>query len=572
MKFGLRARLGLLLAAFGVLATGLTGWYAYRHARELLVQAAERDLMTTTQMFGRRLSTIFVRISGDARTLAQWNVSQRIAAGSLSSTEQREALADAFVRLLDNNPRYLQVRLIAARDHGQELVRVDRDDRGALRVEGPALQEKGHFPYVFATLQLRRNEIFMSQIGLDHERGSHAAFNRPVMHVAVPVYAEGPEPVGVLVIGVDVTRVYGDLQADIPGYLKLMLANKWGDFLIHPDANQAFAFEQGRRAQMQDTFAQVAPLLDGEKSALMAEGRLGDGHAEAPVLGAFIRLSLVPNETEDDVVLGIAEPLPEILHATRDLGRNVIVLVLCVSGAAILLAWLAARVVTRPLKQMTHQVDDFSRERIIGPLPTQRRDEIGDLARGFEHMQERVLAAMSELADSRERMADRARRDPLTGLHNRIAFAELLDHALATARRNGRAVGLLFIDLDRFKQVNDTHGHAVGDRVLQQTADRLKASVRESDTVGRLGGDEFVVLLEGIDDEADAAHVAQTLIERFREPVRAGEIEVDLGLSIGVSLFPRDGDDVKSLLERADQAMYLSKSGSGNRYSVFGEL
>jgi diguanylate cyclase (GGDEF)-like protein len=108
--------------------------------------------------------------------------------------------------------------------------------------------------------------------------------------------------------------------------------------------------------------------------------------------------------------------------------------------------------------------------------------------------------------------------------------------------------------------------------VLQHTAERLRGSVRESDTVGRLGGDEFVVLLEGVNGEEDAARVAQTLIERFRDPVVAGDVAVELGLSIGIALFPRDGDDVKSLLERADQAMYQSKGESGNRYSVFGEL
>jgi diguanylate cyclase (GGDEF)-like protein len=572
MKFGLRVRLGVLLAAFGVLATGVTGWYAYQQARELLVQAAERDLMGATQMFSRRVSAIFARIAGDTRMLAQWDLSRQVTAAAVPSRQMQDALADAFARLLDNNPRYLQVRLIGARDHGLELVRVDRTRAGTVRVEGDLLQEKAHFPYVFETLKLHRGGVFMSQIGLDHESGSHAAFNQPMLDVACPVYAGGSQPVGVLVVGVDVSRVFGDLQADIPSYLHLLLANEWGDFLIHPDASQAFAFEQGRRARIQDAFPQVEPLLKGGEAPTLAQGPLTEGRNEVQVLGAFMRLSLVPDEVDDDVLLGIAEPLPAIVHATRDLTRNVASLVIGLSVAAILLALLAARVVTRPLKQMTRQVQRFSRERLIGPLPTRRRDEIGELARGFAHMQERVLDAMSELQASRERLADRARRDPLTGLHNRAGFAERLEHAIATARRGDHAVGLLFIDLDRFKQVNDRHGHAVGDLVLQGTAQRLAGSVRESDTVGRLGGDEFVVLLEGIAGEHDAVHVAQTLVQRFQEPVMAGELALEVRISIGISLFPRDGDDVKSLLERADQAMYLSKSGAGNRYSVFGDI
>jgi diguanylate cyclase len=100
----------------------------------------------------------------------------------------------------------------------------------------------------------------------------------------------------------------------------------------------------------------------------------------------------------------------------------------------------------------------------------------------------------------------------------------------------------------------------------------MTATVREADTVGRLGGDEFVILLDTLTDERDAGRVAQALIEQFSEPIMVGDIAIDIGLSIGISMFPEDGLDVSSLMQRADEAMYRSKSGSGNRYSVFGSL
>jgi diguanylate cyclase (GGDEF)-like protein len=571
MKTGLHTRLGLLFAAFGVLATGLTGLYAYQQARVMLVEAAERDLLATTQVFARRMTAVFGRVGADARAAAQLELARRVAGGE-ADAQQRALLTDGFRALLDTNPRYFQIRLIGARDHGLELVRVDRDGAGTVTVEGDALQEKGHFPYVFRTLQLQRGEVFLSKMGIHHEAGSHAALNQPTLNVSSPVVAEDGRPLGVVVIGVDVRRTFDDLRSGIPHHLKLLLANEWGDFLIHPDPTQAFAFDQGRRVLLQETFPAVEPLLRGVAQPVLEQGELSEDGVARPVLGAFVQQRLAPEAREGDVVLGIAEPLDDILQSTHVLGSTMVQIVLAFSAVAIGLAVLAARLVTRPLKQMTREVRRFSAERVIGELPTERGDELGELARGFHEMQRNVRASMAELQASRERLADQARRDPLTGLHNRSGFLDRLEHSLASARRNGHALALLFVDLDRFKRINDRHGHAVGDQALKQAAQRLKTSVREVDTVGRLGGDEFVILLEAVNDERDAGRVAQALIERFAEPIEADGLRIELGLSIGISLFPRDGHDVASLMERADEAMYHSKSEAGNRYSVFGNL
>ncbi len=573
MKYGLRTRLGLLLAAFGVLATGLTGWYAYQQARVLLVEAAERDLVTSTQMFGRRLSAVFARIGADAREVAQLQLAREIAAADGATPAERARLADSFKAMLNTNPRYFQVRLISASQHGLELVRLDRDGAESVAVDGDALQEKAHFPYVFNALQLKRGEVFLSKIGIHHEADSHAALNQPTLNVASPVMGADGKPAGVVVIGVDVNRVFNDLRADIPGYLKLFLANEWGDFLIHPDPSQAFAFDQGRRVLLQDAFPEAEPLLSQPGPPKLVQASLPDRGGDArDVLGAFVRLRLAPDARGGDVVLGIAEPLEDILQSTRVLGRTMLQIVLALSAGAILLAMLAARLVTRPIQQMTREVQRFSSDREVGELPTARDDEIGELARGFQQMQQNVRTSMAELQASREHLADQARRDALTGLHNRAAFIERLEHAIASSRRNGMALAMLFVDLDRFKQVNDRFGHATGDQTLQYVAQLLRRTVREADTVCRLGGDEFVILLESVSDERDAGRVAQALIERFAEPIVVDGAEIDIGLSIGISVYPRDGDDVMSLMRRADEAMYRSKSGSGNRYSVFGNL
>lgn len=569
MRLGIRFRLGALLAAFGVLATGLTGLYSFLQSRELLVRAAEYDLMSATQVFGHRLEHVVNDIGNDARVLAELELTRAIAQAPAADEPRKAALADAFHALLRANPQYFQVRLVSARDHGLELVRVDRDRGGTLRVVDAELQEKGHFPYVFRALPLPRGEVFLSKMGINHETGSHAALNQPTLHASTPVReADGPAH-GLVVVSVDVKRMFADLRADLPSHLKLFLANEWGDFLIHPDPSQTFGFDQGRRVLIQDTFSALAPMLHGTQARTLARAELGPAPDDS-LLGAFVRLPLGREQDRGFVVLGIAEPLTQILSDTRTLGRTVLQIVVAFSAIAIVLAMFASRLVTRPLNLMTRELKRFSRDHRVGELPTSRQDEIGDLARGFDEMQARIASTMAELDASRNHLAHMARHDTLTGLPNRAVFIDRLEHAILSAKRNGGCLAVLFVDMDRFKHVNDTHGHAVGDDALVQSARLLQSAVREVDTVARWGGDEFVILLEAMDQEHEARRVAQALLDRFSRRMQVGDHSIDLGVSIGISLYPRDAFDAAELIQRADEAMYLSKHRDGNRYSVFG--
>jgi diguanylate cyclase (GGDEF)-like protein len=159
--------------------------------------------------------------------------------------------------------------------------------------------------------------------------------------------------------------------------------------------------------------------------------------------------------------------------------------------------------------------------------------------------------------------------DGLTGLANRFTLEARASQCLADARRHHRQAALLFIDLDRLKIVNDTLGHAMGDRVLVDVAQRLTGAVRESDIVARLAGDEFVVFLNDVHTVADAATVAAKLVALLAEPSRIEQHEIRAAASIGVSLFPDDGDDVPTLLRNADTAMYSAKSLGGNAFRFF---
>ncbi|AFL74876.1 EAL domain-containing protein [Thiocystis violascens] len=180
-----------------------------------------------------------------------------------------------------------------------------------------------------------------------------------------------------------------------------------------------------------------------------------------------------------------------------------------------------------------------------------------------------VFRDISHLKRSEEKLEYLAHHDPLTGLPNRSLFQARLEQCLQRAARHQRQVGLLFLDLDRFKIVNDTLGHSIGDGLLQQVAETLSKQVRAADTIARLGGDEFVIILEDIPAARFAANFAERLMTAFSQPFNVEGHELFITASMGISLYPQDGEEIDALVRHADIAMYQSKNGGRNGFSFF---
>jgi diguanylate cyclase (GGDEF)-like protein len=175
------------------------------------------------------------------------------------------------------------------------------------------------------------------------------------------------------------------------------------------------------------------------------------------------------------------------------------------------------------------------------------------------------VAAAIERKQTHTRLQHLAQHDALTGLPNRELFHDRLQTALARARREHSRLALLYIDLDRFKQVNDALGHAAGDLLLREVGLRLRQCVRESDTIGRIGGDEFLVLLPTIDQPADAARVAAKIRHALNRPFELDGELASISSSIGIAVCPEHGDGKQELIQRADRAMYAAKQRGGDR-------
>ncbi|HZX30428.1 MAG TPA: EAL domain-containing protein [Rhodocyclaceae bacterium] len=182
-----------------------------------------------------------------------------------------------------------------------------------------------------------------------------------------------------------------------------------------------------------------------------------------------------------------------------------------------------------------------------------------------------VFSDITERKASEDRIAFLAHHDPLTGLPNRLTLTLHLEHAIEQAKRDQMRIGLMFIDLDNFKRINDTLGHHIGDLLLCEVARRIRGVVRESDIVARIGGDEFVLVLERCQSPNDASSVAQKIIDELAEPFRFETLELHTSPSIGIGIYPDDGGDIETLMKNADAAMYHAKGLGRNNYQFYAQ-
>lgn len=188
--------------------------------------------------------------------------------------------------------------------------------------------------------------------------------------------------------------------------------------------------------------------------------------------------------------------------------------------------------------------------------------QLKNILRVIEIENEQIKAAENDIRE-------KALHDALTGLPNRILLYDRIAHEIDITKRRGNMMALLFLDMDGFKKVNDTYGHDAGDRLLQAFAVRVGGCVRQSDTVARLGGDEFVILLPDINDKEDVFRVGRKIRDRCEKPYQLDDQSFSVTVSIGISMYPADGEDVDTLLKKADSAMYTVKAAGKNNLAFF---
>jgi diguanylate cyclase (GGDEF)-like protein len=387
--------------------------------------------------------------------------------------------------------------------------------------------------------------------GLISEPFKSKLSGKPVVLVTQPVFDPAGRLLYVLSGGIDLEkpRFFGQFEALKPGtsgYLFMLAAD--GAVIHHPD----------QRRLLRRVTEEAGGAVPSTLAALNGfEGwTRGLTKSKVEALITYKRLRTT------SWIVGAVFPVDEALAALIEMRKGALFASAAVAALAGLLGWMVILRLLRPLEMLQRHVNDITAGSAdISVFAVQREDEFGYLSRAFHTLSQQRAVAEANLLTL-------VRTDPLTGIGNRRLVDEVLGAAIARAARSGRMLALAYLDIDRFKAINDTHGHGVGDQVLIEFAQRLVAAVRSTDTVARLAGDEFVVIFENLASEAEASVLGQKILDAMRVPFMSANAALTITASVGIALDALGGMTPEVLLGRADEALYIAKSGGRNGYAV----
>jgi len=730
-----------------------------------------------------------------------------------SSTEEEwtQRLSFIFSNFILSKPNYIQTRYIGISENGKELLKVERINEEILTRENNALQEKGNTTYFLDTIKLQENEVYLSNINLKQEHSEIATPPLPLMHAAVPIYAEDNAIFGIVIISMDFSNVFNELlSSQFKNTLRYVI-NDNGDILGNKNSTNNFGFEFKGQESILSIFPSIRNIYLNP-SINTANFELKKNHEN--LLMYLNKIYYHPYDNSKFIGFIEAISLNTIQNRIKEPINRILILMLVLIGTATLLALFLARLITKPLKNIITAIEEYGKHENHIQLPKDADGEVGILAQAFSTMVDQVnmrreklhqneaytrsvidnapdgiitinnlglvcsynpgaenifgynqdeivgkdarllvsdtfielnkkhfkeyspspqgkviysvieangihkngsivpveislsettlnnqpifiasvrdisrrkriesqlklsakvmdtaieaimitdednkiqmvnpafehitgytlddikdktpkvfesdqhdkffyhriwdtvretgawkgelwvnrkngdvypkwmsvssihdetgkithhVGIFSDITERKlaeKRLEHLANYDPLTDLPNRRLFHDRLDQAIQRANRKKTLFGLLFLDIDHFKVINDTQGHNIGDQLLIEVADRLHITVRKSDTVARLAGDEFTVILESIDSAENACHVAQTIVTALSRPFELGGRKHFSGVSIGISLYPSDGTDPETLLKHADVAMYHAKEKGRNNFQQYHE-
>jgi diguanylate cyclase (GGDEF)-like protein len=517
---GLRTRLLTLIVAAGLVPLLLLTVLLDRE-RDRALQEAQRELKSRALGQANDLEN---RLAGTVQLLYGLSQIPLVREGTV------EACSELLAAVLAEHPQFTG------------LLTVTRD--GALRCDSLRSGRKLDVSDRRYFKEVRARGRFAIEPAVGRLTG------KAVIQIAQPFRASNLDPSFLLLASLDLDRATLAQRQDFE-------AQQISALLWSAGSPQAFALRGsgvkaiGRPADL------TAPAPDADEPGDLAG--MACAHARIdPAVAPDLRVSVCREQAQ---IVGVVNARYQRLLFTAG----------AVCAMLLLAAYLLAEwTIRRPYKHFMRAIDRVAEGELQQPVVEgSPSGEVGHMLSALERLRQSLQRQQQRIEEDQRTLKLQADTDALTGLPNRHLLADRLSQAVLHARRHGRIMALLMLDLDRFKTINDSLGHGAGDEVLKEVGRRLLTCLREADTVARVGGDEFVVLLSDVGSEQDVVHVAHKLVESMRSPVLVQGQGLLVGLCVGVALFPRDAEASDELLQRADTAMYRQKRSGGNGVSTY---
>ena len=371
--------------------------------------------------------------------------------------------------------------------------------------------------------------------------------NEPILAICIPLIDERGklERVVSLTLNLNENRflrtLFQNVELGAGGYVYILDRN--GRILSHPDKSYIGS--------------EVVDKEAGE--ALIKDKRGGSAQVTTPQGREMYASYSYASELGWGIVAQVS--VEETMMAFYAFRKSLYILSVLMFIPLSVLTFLYARQIIRPLRNLYVAVDQVAKGDYEQYLDVSDKTEIGRISHRFNEM-------IRFIREAKDKIQYQALHDPLTGLPNRVFLQERLMRKIEEARENDQQVAVMFLDLDRFKSINDTLGHSVGDRCLKEVATRIESCLRKGDLLARVGGDEFVALLPGFTSFDEVRHIPRQILSVFEAPFVIDGLELYMTTSIGIALFPDDGADLESLIKNADLAMYRAKEHGRNNYQM----
>ncbi len=442
-------------------------------------------------------------------------------------------LSSIFTSLLKVHDSYTALRFISATADGKELVRVNRNGDKVLRVSESELKNKTIVPYFKEGIKLTKGKVLFSAPTITLPGKKHPAIT-PELHSLIPVYDKNRQLFGLLILNIN-------YKAYIKKTLSKTFSNK--HLLLYNNNNDYFEYNPDTKSlEFIKHYKKTSHLHDEDNNLPGKLLKLSDNKNKI-----FISKPIYSDKTKKKILLTLLVSIDKdkLFQPDKQIIFSIFKLLMLISIASIIITIFFSKWLMRHLKEMTSAINEIEPKDGHGNLPVQLNDEVGLLARAF--------------VSKTERLRTMALYDSLTGLANRSYFLNHLHSVILNNNLENNLIAIFFIDLNRFKEINDQYGHDYGDALLIAFSRKMQNISRQNDFIGRLGGDEFGIIIENLSSFEDIKALENRFTPLLKNTFDIKGIELHLTVSIGVAIYPLHGKSVDELMRAADIAMYEAK-------------